>query len=148
MKVYEKNFCCSLVMWYNPQLSRWDYSRRVFFLPSHVLALFLLPYCHIIAFPKTPLDLYKCQHSSSLISSIKKRIFGIFERDPSPAKGIEHTITCFQPQRSTTWANEAWLSSDGILVDVLIWVSQFLLRPIPLHAQNFCAIILILVIGK
>ena len=88
------------------------------------------------------------QHSSSLISSIKKRIFCFFERFPLSATGFEHTITCFQPQRSTTWANEAWLSNDGILVDVLIWVSQFLLRPIPLHAQNFCAIILILVIGK
>ena len=40
------------------------------------------------------------------------------------------------------------MKSGGILVELLIWVSQFLLRPIPLHAQNFCAIILILVIGK
>ena len=35
------------------------------------------------------------------------------------------------------------MRSGDILVEVLIWVPQFLLRPIPLHAQNFCAIILI-----
>ena len=33
-------------------------------------------------FPTSPLMRSKCQHSSSLISSIKKRIFVIFERVP------------------------------------------------------------------
>ena len=40
-------------------------------------------------FPDLILDLYKCQHSSSLVSSIKKRIFVIFERVPLLTPGFE-----------------------------------------------------------
>ena len=45
--------------------------------------------CQAYFFPDLILDLYKCQHSSSLVSSIKKRIFVIFERVPLPQPGFE-----------------------------------------------------------
>ena len=42
-----------------------------------------------LLFPDLILDLYKCQHSSSLVSSIKKRIFVIFEKVPLFQPGFE-----------------------------------------------------------
>ena len=45
--------------------------------------------CQAYFFPDLILDLYKCQHSSSLVSSIKKRIFVIFERVPLSQPGFE-----------------------------------------------------------
>ena len=53
-------------------------------------------------------DLYKCQHSSSLISSIKKRNLAIFERPSLPQLGFEPETSGALVYCSTKWAIKAW----------------------------------------
>ncbi len=59
--------------------------------------------------PRNQASKTKCQHSSSLISSIKKRIFVIFERASLPIPGVESWTSRTADQRSSYWAVERWL---------------------------------------
>ena len=68
----------------------------------------------------------KCQHSSSLMSSIKKRVSRIFERVPLAKPVFERGASRIADQRSSYWAFERWLKKEGLLVQVLIWFAIFL----------------------
>ena len=53
---------------------------------------------------------------SSLVSSIKKRIFVIFERAPLTTPGIEPGTFCTEGERLTTWSTQASLEVKVHLV--------------------------------
>ena len=50
--------------------------------------------------------MFKCQHSSSLVSSIKKRIFVIFERGPLPQLGFEPGTFSIDSEHLIHYSNE------------------------------------------
>ena len=76
--------------------------------------------------PRTSRRLTKCQHSSSLMSSIKKRILKIFERVPLAQPGFEPRTSHTADQGTSSWAIKRLLKVKGLLVKVIIWFAIFL----------------------
>ena len=63
---------------------------------------------------------YKCQHSSSLASSIKKRIFEIDERVPLTTPRIDPGTSNIIGERLTTWSTQASLKMEVHLVPLIV----------------------------
>ena len=92
-----------------------------FFFPSNQIArLFSQLYwelnCQAYFFPELILDLYKCQHSSSLVSSIKKRILVFLKEFHCCRRGSNLRFSGYWTDTLAYWANWAWLTTNGYLV--------------------------------
>ena len=76
--------------------------------------------------PRNLVSKTKWQHSCSFMSSIKKRNFENFQRDPLIHTGFETRTSYTADQRSTYCAIERQMKMGMLLVQLLIWFAIFL----------------------